>query len=211
MLISCPMFDTNDLKKVSGLSLIKDLVDGDQSLSRIYGFILYTESDPFVVKVLKDDDFWNALNDLSGVNWPIFAVRPLIQGCRTIIGPSKYNSIGFLVSSWDEPKQNLPLLNEFDLDKSEDLPCFVAFMWDDKENLQEIVVPINGSSIEECYKSIKKIVKTITNAEKNVLPEFKHSETVFRNVKADLEAIQVQSKWWNRGKKVLRIFEFLKP
>lgn len=66
--------------KECGLSLVKDIVRGDESLSRIYGFILYTDKDPFVAKVLRDEDFWQALNSISGPSWPIFAVRPLIKG-----------------------------------------------------------------------------------------------------------------------------------
>lgn len=55
-------------EKECGLEIIKDLVKGDKTLSRIYGFILYTDQDPYVVKVLRDEDFWNALNSLSGAN-----------------------------------------------------------------------------------------------------------------------------------------------
>ena len=37
-----------------------------------------------VIKVLRDDDFWNALDSISGVNWPIFAVRLLSMGSYKI-------------------------------------------------------------------------------------------------------------------------------
>ena len=63
-----------------GLETIKNLVKGDKTLSRIYGFILYTDKDPYVAKVLRDEDFWNALDSISGANWPIFSVRPLRKG-----------------------------------------------------------------------------------------------------------------------------------
>lgn len=46
-------------QKDCGLRVIKDLVDGDANLSRIYGFILYTEKDPYVIKVLRDEVFGN--------------------------------------------------------------------------------------------------------------------------------------------------------
>ena len=67
-------------EKECGLKIIKELVKGDKTLSRIYGFILYTDKDPYVAKVLRDEDFWNALDSISGANWPIFSVRPLRKG-----------------------------------------------------------------------------------------------------------------------------------
>ena len=44
-------------EKECGLETIKNLVKGDKTLSRIYGFILYTDKDPYVAKVLRDEDF----------------------------------------------------------------------------------------------------------------------------------------------------------
>ena len=69
-----------DFQKDNGLEIIKGLVEGDKNLSRIYGFILYTDCNPYVAKVLRDNDFWKALDSISGNNWPIFAARPLQQG-----------------------------------------------------------------------------------------------------------------------------------
>ena len=42
-------------EKECGLKIIKNLVKGDKTLSRIYGFILYTDKDPYVAKVLRDE------------------------------------------------------------------------------------------------------------------------------------------------------------
>lgn len=58
-----------DFQKDNGLEIIKGLVEGDKNLSRIYGFILYTDCNPYVAKVLRDNDFWKALDSISGNNW----------------------------------------------------------------------------------------------------------------------------------------------
>ena len=84
------------LQKECGLEVIKGLVEGDKNLSRIFGFILYTEKDPYVAKVLRDEDFWKSLDGISGDNWPIFAVRPMEKGYYQYSGDGK-NSIGFMV------------------------------------------------------------------------------------------------------------------
>ena len=124
-------------QKDSGLKVVKNLVKGDKNLSCIYGFILYTEQDPYVAKVLRDDDFWVSLDSISGSNWPIFAVRPLAKG-KTVVRGGGSNGIGFMVQTWLEPKSNLSILKDFGLKDSCELPQFVAFMWDDEDQLNSV-------------------------------------------------------------------------
>lgn len=195
-----------DFQKDCGIKVIKDLVK-DSNLSRIYGFILYTEKDPFVAKVLRDDDFWSALDSISGSNWPIFAVRPLKQGSmRNNSASSKHMS--FLVSTWDEPKSNIPIIEDFGIEDSQDLPLFVAFMWDDEDNINELTIPILGSDTETIYHSIEEIVKTIAHVESAILPEYKGTINVFRNVKTELESLKMKHAIISRGKKLYRLAEF---
>jgi hypothetical protein len=198
-----------EFQEKCGLKLVKELVEGEKNLSRIYGFILYTRENPYVVKVLQDDAFWNALNSISGSNWPIFAVRPLHEGQRVIKG-SGHGCIGYLVPTWDEPEANLPVLKDFGLNSSEDLPLFVAFMWDDNDQLNEITIPIRGVDVDTTYNSIETIVKAITRVEKDVLPEYKQTVSVFRNVKSEIESLEFKYKIINRGRILNRFADFLK-
>lgn len=69
------MYELNSLQKNFTVELLRDKCN-IESKSRIYGFILYTSSHPFVVKTLQDPAFWNALDEMSGPNWPIFSVKP---------------------------------------------------------------------------------------------------------------------------------------
>lgn len=198
-----------EFQKDCGLEVVKDLVEGDKNLSRIYGFILYTEKNPYVAKVLRDVDFWNSLNDNSGDNWPIFAARPLQQGTTRFSGGGGYGQMSMMIATWDEPKANLSVIQDFGLEDSQDLPLFVAFMWDDEDNLNEITIPIRGKSVDEVYQSLEEIVKTITNAENKISPEYKGTVNVFRNVKAELEALKLKHHVISRGKIIRRIAGFL--
>lgn len=191
-----------------GLKLVRDLVEGEKNLSRIYGFILYTRKNPYVAKVLRDDDFWNALNSISDSNWPIFAARPLHEGRKVTKGGGP-GHIGFLVSTWDEPDENLPVLKDFGLSSSEELPLFVAFMWDDNDELNEIAIPIRGTDVETTYNSIEAIVTAITNVEKEVLTENKQTVNVFRNVKSELESMEFKYKIIKRGRILKKFADFL--
>lgn len=197
-----------NFEKTCGLKLIKDLVGEDKNLSRIYGFILYTEKDPYVAKVLRDEDFWNALDSLSGANWPIFAVRPLQRGQYKMPSTSR-NVISYMMPTWDEPRTNMPILHDFGMKDSENLPLFMAFMWDDQDELNQIAISITGSDVDSVYHSIEEIVKTITRVESEVLPQYKRSVNVFRNVVTEMEALNFKHKVIQRGKIAFRISEYL--
>lgn len=190
-----------------GLKLVKELVETDQNLSRIYGFILYTDENPYVAKVLRDDDFWKALDAISGSNWPIFAARPLKKGKEYVKGGSP-DSIGYMCHVWDEPSSNVPILEDFGLSNSKELPVFVAFIWDDNDDLNEIVIPFKEEDENSVYHSIKEIVKLISETEAKVLPEYKRTVNVFRNVVEQLEAYQFRNTVIKRGKAILRYSEF---
>lgn len=195
-------------QKDCGLQVVKDLVEGDKNLSRIYGFILYTKQDPYVAKVLRDDDFWKSLDSISGSNWPIFAARPLEKG-NTVIKGGNGNGIGFMVQSWEEPESNLSVLQDFGLKDSSELPQFVVFMWDDKDQLNSVSMPIRGNDIDTIYHSIEEIVKTIAGVENAILPEYKGTENVYRNVVTAFSGLKFKYKLKSWGKIGNRIAGFL--
>lgn len=197
-----------NFEKTCGLKLIKDLVGEDRNLSRIYGFILYTEKDPYVAKVLRDEDFWNALDSISGANWPIFAVRPLREGHYKMPSTSG-NVVSYMMPIWDEPKCNMPVLHDFGMKDSENLPLFMAFMWDDQDELNQIAISITGNNVDSVYHSIEEIVKTITKVEEDVEPQYKRTVNVFRNVVTEINALNFKHKVIQRGKITFRISEYL--
>lgn len=196
-----------EFQRECGLSVIKELVKDDKNLSRIYGFILYTDKDPYVVKVLRDRDFWNALNDISGSNWPIFAARPLQKGDYRHLGGT--GGASYMVQTWEEPKDNLPIINDFGLQDSRELPLFIVFMWDDEDRLHEISINIKGNSIDSVYSSLKEIVTAIAEVENAVIPEYKRTVNVFRNVKSELEFLKLKHKVIEKGKALEKILSFL--
>lgn len=196
-----------EFQQECGLSIVRDLVSGEQNISRIYGFILYSQKDPYVAKVLRDSDFWNALDGISGNNWPIFAVRPLQQGSLQLKGGGN-NHLGFMVQVWEEPNDNLAILQDFGLTDSQDLPLFIAFMWDDEDNLNEMSIEIKGTDVDSVYHSIREIVETITRVENDIDPEYKRTVNVFRNVKSAIESLKYKHKVISIGKILYKLVEF---
>lgn len=179
------MFELDIIKSELSPELLRGLCD--MSNSRIAGFILYTRKHANVAKILKDDDYWNSLDELSGPNWPIFAVRPLESRYCSIRGRYDPGTINMMLPTYHEPNANRRVLKYFGLEESVDLPCFIVFMWDDINQLCQIDLKIDDYSVDSAYNSIKEVVELISKAEQEILPEYKMSTSVFRQVKSEIE------------------------
>ena len=173
-----------EMKEISkedfDLKLLKGLCE--ESVSRIYGFILFTRRHANVVNFLQNPNYWNCLDDISGPNWPIFSVRPLMQGNLQFKGSGPKGTTGMMISEWHEPNANRKVLDFFNLKESSDLPCFIGFIWDDRGQLQQFEWKIEESSIDKVYESLKKIVGLISDAEASVSDELKSTELLWEYV-----------------------------
>ena len=192
--------------KDGGLEVIKDLVADDLDLFRICGLILYTEKNPYVKKVLRDDDFWKSFDCLSGNNWPVFAVQPLKSG--QVADTDLCSDTSYMAKIWNE-KENMPILKDLEI-KDSQLPLFIAFMWDNKNELKSVSIPIHGRNVDEVYHSIADIVKTIAKTVLDIFPENKGTENVFRNVKSALEALKFEYNVKNIGREIRKFRDALR-
>lgn len=197
-----------EIQKDCDLQLIKKLVD-DKNLSRIYGFILYTDKDLMVKKVLSDKLYWEELDKRSGARWPIFTVRQLIKGHVESM-PSDPNGTSFMLMKWHEPSVNMDVLNTFEIKRSEELPCFVAFIWDDNDDVQSITVNINGRTDSDVYLKLDEVVSAIARAEASVLPEYKQNVELFRIVKSELDGLNFKYKAKSVYKTASKFIPFFK-
>lgn len=188
------------------VSCIREVAN--KTISRICGFILYTRADAFVTKVLKDEDYWNALDTASGANWPIFAVRPLNRGSRTFSRATENPFCNFMCSKWTEPNENLKFLHFFEIPSTMELPCFIAFYINEHDKVEQVTIKIKGNTVEETYWSIREIVDAISMAEREIKPQYKQTGNVFREVAKNLDALCFERNMAN-GKPA--ILMFVKP
>lgn len=125
------------------------VVNEYHSPSNIYGFVLYTESNPYVRKVMRDDDFWEEFDYKSGANWPIFSVKALED--------KKDSSYNHMACKFFNLKN-----------ADEDLPCMIIFALDEKE--KEIAFQrtykIKGKTVDEVYQSIVSVIESVAEIEK---------------------------------------------
>lgn len=141
--------------------------------ANIFGFIAYTECNPYIVKVLRDDDFWQSLNDRTE-GWILYAIKP----------GSQYYGGG-----------NAKYINDSLGINPEEYPQFVILSIGSKGVIMQRNYPICGNSVETAYNSIEDIVRVVTEAVKKILPEYKGATSVSREVWNALDAELATQQW----------------
>lgn len=152
-----------------------------ENVHNVFGVILYTDRNPFVLKMLRDDDFWNALHEISGPRWPIFAIRPA-SGYKTSRVPRSTASAKKLmvpITRWHEPSANRELLETFKIADTRQLPMLLVFAEGNKGEVLQIAFKIKDADQNSCYKSLKSIVEKCAEAIEKVTAEnIKNTEVI---------------------------------
>jgi len=127
----------------------------------LFGVILYTDSHPNIKKVLRDDDYWRALDEMSGPSWAIFSVRA--HSGHWEFPKSDPGVMSMLVQVWKEPSANREVLAAFELSDTKDLPALVVFTLRG-EALNRTVVPIDEDTLETAYASLKSVTTQVAKS-----------------------------------------------
>jgi len=167
--------------------------------------IVYTDAHAYTKKMLKDDDFWEALDEISGSRWIVFATR-MVKG-HYYIPPSPPGTFAMLRMVWKEPNENKELLSTFEMASTEKLPVVVVFAQDQEGQIYKNILSIDDSSEENAFKSIKEILSTVAVALENVTDENLQAGTnAFHAVSYSLKG----HKEWQQIKKGISLAEKIK-
>ena len=180
----------------------------DPALADLFGIILYSDAQANVKKVLRDEDYWEALDEVSGPHLAVFAVRTK--------APKVPGNLDFVVPVWKEPRENLALLEDLQLPSTEKLPAIV-WLTHDRGDLLRCVVPLDDRTEEAAYASIKKALTIAGEAMENVA-QATSAKTGKKggNLRDPLGVFAAMSfavdnqRDVKRLKKALKIWEFLK-
>ena len=123
--------------------LTSELLIRDKRASRtanIFGLIAYSERNPYVVKVLRDKDFWNSLNTRTE-GWILYAVKP----------DSRYYGGG-----------NARFIDDSLGLTPKDYPQLIILSIGQDQTLMQRNYPIKSDSLESTYNSIESNVDIVT-------------------------------------------------
>jgi len=135
---------------------------------QLFGVILYTDKHPNIKKMLRDDDYWLALHEITGENFAVFSVRPE-QG-RYEFPKFPPGFIGMMIKIWKEPKDNQSLIELFEIKSTENLPLLLLFTEINGRYLS-VQLEISDSSAADAYNSTKGHLEFACNVISNIRKE----------------------------------------
>ncbi len=156
--------------------LTSELLIRDKRASRtanIFGLIAYSERNPYVVKVLRDKDFWNSLNTRTE-GWILYAVKP----------DSRYYGGG-----------NARFIDDSLGLTPKDYPQLIILSIGQDQTLMQRNYPIKSDSLESTYNSIESNVDIVTRSLEKIWPTFRNSTNVHREVIKALDAELATANW----------------
>lgn len=149
----------------------------ESEVVEVFGVLLFTDEHPNIIKILKDNDYWRAFDELSGNKWAIFSIKPKIGTYEVPEHPP--GSLGYLIPIWKEPNDNKKILETFSLENTKSLPLFLLFSEIDGDIIK-LTLKINDDTEQEAYKSIKNSITLITNAVNEIKKEnIKNADGVY--------------------------------
>lgn len=175
------------------------------SIVKIFGAIIYSDRHPYIKKVLKDEDYWRALDEISGQRWAIFSARA-IEGHTEIKGGGPPGSLSMMISVWVEPRENRKLIEYLQLDSTQK-PAFIIFTRLKTGEILKSILNLDDSSPENAYEKLRQIIDDLTSAVEKIENEnIKDVETVFNAINMTAERIRD----WDNVRRVFDLYQWVK-
>lgn len=169
---------------------------------KVFGAIVYSNGHPHIKKVLRDQDYWLALNEISGERWAVFAARA-VEGHSEIRGGGPPGTMSMMIQVWIEPSENKKLIKYLGIESTKK-PLFVIFTRLKTGEILKSDLDLDDSSLENAYNRLKKIINDLTWAVDQIESEnIQDYESVFNAVKMTAERIRD----WDTYRKLFELYE----
>lgn len=163
-----------------------DVVRGDGS--GLLALLIYTHKDAELIKCLRDTDYWNALDEISGDKIAMVVPRlPQRRRRARINAPRHNNNFHMMIEDEEPPEASLELLDWLGLAGATDLPQLVFFVIGPEEN--EVHVANVKIAAEDMHKTFQKLKTPLQTAAKTIAAYHKLAATTDRSVSA-VEALR---------------------
>lgn len=147
----------------------------DDKKALAFAFILYDFENPNIRKVLNDNDYWEALNQISGNYLSVFSLNYKEKEIPTSYDKTNFNGLQMLTSI---PTRYNPSIGTNQLIKkyfgdidSINYPAILFFQIDNNSVIDSILLDLNEQQIESSYLELKEVIKAAVNALKNITLE----------------------------------------
>ncbi len=172
-----------------------------------FAIILYDESIPEFVKLLRDNDYWKALDKSSGDKLVIFTVRDE----QEFEFKSVYHKMVSMPSS-DYGKMYSSIIKKlFDDENLLVYPSVLFFQIFKNEIYDYRLIPLNRSDVHSSFTHLQNLLKSISDVLNKVLPKYYDNQReIFELIKTEL-LNQKYTMYIKKGpKSILELISLLK-
>ncbi len=139
----------------------------DKNQVKVFGAIIYDESHPYLIKVLRDEDFWNALNKVSGDKWSIFAIKPLGEKERLLTNRACNEPINGMMNYMlpvysQKIEGNKKVLNSLGINANDSDPSLIIFAELNNE-IYRLRIRLETCSQEKTYQFLQQKMKLVAD------------------------------------------------
>ena len=167
-----------------------DAFEKEPTFVKVFGAIIYSDCHPHIKKVLRDEDYWRALDEISGQRWAVFAARA-VEGHKEFMGGGPPGALLMMFQVWVEPSENKKLIEYLEIESTEK-PVFVIFSRLKTGKILKSNVSLDDSSSENAYKRLNKVIRDLTSAVEIIDSEnIEDYESVFNAV--DMTAREIRN------------------
>ena len=187
--------------------LLKEIeaFEKEPSIVKVFGAIIYSDRHPHIKKVLRDEDYWRSLNEISGQRWPVFAARAA-EGHTEIRGGGSPGTLSMMIQVWVEPSENRKLIEYLGIESTEE-PEFVIFTRLKTGEILKSDLRLDDSSTENAYKRLGEVIHDLTWAVEKIDSEnIEDYESVFNAVNMTAGTIRDR----NTFRKLFDLYQWFK-
>ena len=154
-----------------------------------FGFIIFDESNPEIRKILRDNDYWDALDKASGDRMMIFAASDKVK-----IAKKRDHTIG-LIAAFNPPparsktKSFSLLMNElFNSDALLAYPSVIFFQVENGNIFDYRLVPLNRRNTWESMFEVQKLFTSVSDVLNSITQEnYGNRAEIFQLVRNELD------------------------
>jgi hypothetical protein len=124
-----------------------------------FAFILYDFNHPEIIKTLHDQDYWKALDCISGKYLTVFSFHHFDRRSRS-----------------DDFKNSQQFIEErFGIELSKARPSVLFFQITNGQVSVPFAVEIQSETVQQAFVEIRGILSDVVDSLKEVMPEFRHN------------------------------------
>lgn len=156
----------------------------DENRALCFCFLFHDYSNPQIFKILADDDYWNALHEISGHFLSIFYIaineETFGQDLDEHDGTEKRGLFG-LKTEKDFAEVVKPMLKKyFDIEEPIHLPSLIFFQADGQGVTDYFAIELNEQRVEESFLELRDYISNSVNTLKGVQPiNYGNTEAIF--------------------------------